>query len=104
MEDATQRKITLLREIEYSNDFDLVSTILLEWSKQKQTKTIDKVIAAHNRMYFFTFDMQEQVRLMRQMVSEYRSDKNRAIERARKSDKENEKLLSKLKKFNYDKI
>ena len=55
-------------------------------------------------MYFFTFDMQEQVRLMRQMVSEYRSDKNRAIERARKSDKENEKLLSKLKKFNYDKI
>ena len=95
----TDRKITLLKEIEYSNDFDLVSTVLLKWSKLKQTKTIDKVMSAHNRMYFFTFNMQEEVRIMRQIVSEYRADKNRAIERARKAEKKIDKLEQTLKKY-----
>ena len=93
----TDRKMDLLREIEYGNDFQLVSEILLRWKKLKPTETIDKTISAHNRMYFFTFDMQEQVRLMRQMVSEYRLDKNRAIERARKAEKKIETLEKKLK-------
>ena len=95
----TDRKITLLKEIEYSNDFDLVSTVLLKWSKLKQSDTIDQVMSAHNRMYFFTFNMQEEVRIMRQIVSEYRADKNRAIERARKAEKKIDKLEQTLKKY-----
>lgn len=101
---TTHKKITLLREIEYSNDFDFVSNVLLQWSKQKTTKTLDELIAATNRMYFFTFNMQEEVRLMRLACDQYRTDKLRAVERARISDQENEKLLSKLKNFNYGKI
>ena len=95
----TDRKITLLKEIEYSNDFDFVSSVLLEWAKLKKNKTVDKVISAHNRMYYFTFNIQEEVRIMRQIISEYRADKNRAIERARKAEEKITDLEQTLKKY-----
>ncbi len=93
----TDKKISLLQEIEYSNDFELVSNILLQWQKQKPNDTLDKVIAAFNRMYFYTFNIQAENEILRGIVSEYRSDKNRAIERARKSENKFNELEQKSK-------
>lgn len=91
------KKIDLLKSIEYSNDYEMISSIFLEWQKKKPTETLDKMIEAFNRMYFFTFNMEESVRYMRKIVSEYRADKIRAVERARKADKRIEELEEKLK-------
>ena len=48
-------------------------------------------------MYYYSFSMEEEVRHMRKIVSEYRADKTRAVERARVADKKIETLEKKLK-------
>lgn len=93
----TDKKIDLLKAIEFSNDFDFVSGVLLKWKEKKPTKTLEKVISANIRMYYYSFNMEESVRLMRKMVSEYRADKLRAVERARKAEKRVEELEKQLK-------
>jgi len=93
----TDRKIDLLKAIEFSNDFQMLSEVLLKWKKAKPTETIDKLINATIRMYYYSFNMEEEVRHMRKIVSEYRADKTRAVERARVADKKIETLEKKLK-------
>lgn len=95
--DATDKKIDLLKAIEFANDFDMMSNILLEWKAKKPSDIINKMIDANIRMYYYSFNMEESVRLMRKMVSEYRTDKLRAVERARKAEKRIEELEEKLK-------
>lgn len=90
------QKITLLKSIEYSNDFNFISSLFLKWQKQKPTETIDKAIGAFNRMYFYSFNMEEEIRHLRDIVSQYRADKNNAIERARKAEEKNTNLEKKL--------
>ena len=93
----TDRKIDLLKAIEFSNDFQMLSEVLLKWKKAKPTETIDKLISATIRMYYYSFNMEEEVRQMRKIVSEYRADKTRAVERARVAEKKIETLEKKLK-------
>ena len=93
----TDRKIDLLKSIEYSNDFNFTSEVLLKWQKQKPTETLDKIIGAFNRMYFYTFNMEEETRHLNKIVSEYRADKTRAVERARIAEQKIETLEKKLK-------
>jgi hypothetical protein len=94
---STDKKIDLLKAIEFANDFDMMANILLEWKKKKPSDIIDKMIDANIRMYYYSFNMEESVRLMRKMVSEYRADKLRAVERARKADDLVKELEEKLK-------
>jgi hypothetical protein len=94
---STDKKIDLLKAIEFANDFDMMANILLEWKKKKPSDIIDKMIDANIRMYYYSFNMEESVRLMRKMVSEYRADKLRAVERARKADDLVKELKEKLK-------
>ena len=93
----TDRKIDLLKAIEFSNDFQMLSEVLLKWKKAKPTETIDKLISATIRMYYYSFNMEEEVRQMRKIVTEYRADKTRAVERARVAEKKIETLEKKLK-------
>lgn len=94
---STDKKIDLLKAIEFANDFDMMANILLEWKAKKPSEIIDKMIDANIRMYYYSFNMEESVRLMRKMVSEYRADKLRAVERARKADDRVKELEEKLK-------
>ena len=94
---STDKKIDLLKAIEFANDFDMMANILLEWKAKKPSEIIDKTIDANIRMYYYSFNMEESVRLMRKMVSEYRADKLRAVERARKADDRVKELEEKLK-------
>jgi len=94
---GTDKKLDLLKAIEFANDFDMMSNILLEWKAKKSSEVVDKMISANIRMYYYSFNMEESVRLMRKMVSEYRADKLRAVERSRKAEKRIEELQEKLK-------
>ena len=47
-------------------------------------------------MYFYSFNMEEEIRHLRDIVSQYRADKNNAIERARKAEEKNTNLEKKL--------
>ena len=69
------------------------------WSWQDTVKSVflDKLISATIRMYYYSFNMEEEVRQMRKIVTEYRADKTRAVERARVAEKKIETLEKKLK-------
>ena len=49
---------------------------------------------------FYVNNLQEDRKMYNRSLSEYRADKNRAIERARRAEKKIEKLEQELKKFN----
>ena len=92
----TDRKINLLRSVEYSNDFELLSSTLIKWNELKPNDTTSKLIDANLRMFYYTFNMEEELRIVRNIVSEYRCDKNRAVERARLADLKIRELEKKL--------
>jgi seryl-tRNA synthetase len=92
-------KIKLLKEIEFSNNFELVSTKLLEWKKRKPTPELNKLIKAVTDWYVYTFELQTNEGFRNKIIEEYRGDKLRAIERARKSEAKVEDLEKELNKY-----
>jgi len=69
----------------------LASTILKEYNKKK-TSELEEMADAISRLTFYFQENINNKRLYKKAISEYRLSRNRAIERARKSEKENEKL------------
>lgn len=96
-------KIQNLKDLEYYNAFDYISTTVLRWCKAKpdneELKQMSKCCA---EVFFYATTLQQERRLLEMSISQYREDKNRAVLRARKSEEEVEKLqqeLNKLKKL-----
>jgi len=69
----------------------LASTILKKYNKKK-TSELEEMADAISRLTFYFQENINNKRLYKKAISEYRLSRNRAIERARKSEKENEKL------------
>tara|TARA_Y100000004_G_C8595655_1_gene278368 strand:- start:28 stop:327 length:300 start_codon:yes stop_codon:yes gene_type:complete len=92
-------KIKLLKEIEFSNNFEIVSSRLLEWKKKKSIPELEEMIEAVTKWYFYTFELETNERLKDKIVEEYRADKLRAIERARKSEAKLEEVEKELNKY-----
>ena len=84
--EATYLKIDTLQDIKYINNFNLVSEVLLKWSKIKRNKELDKIISAMNEIAFYNIKLKEERDNMLDIVSEYRADKLRAVQRARKAE------------------
>ena len=92
-------KIENLKDIEYYSNFESLSTILLEWNKKKQNAQLDECIRAMTQIGFYVNELQSDRWAYKKSFSEYRADKLRAVERARKTDElalklqaENDKL------------
>ena len=90
--EATYLKIDTLQDIKYITNFNLVASVLLKWSKIKKNTELDSIITAMNEIAFYNLKLKEERDKMLDIVSEYRSDKLRAIQRARKAE---EKLKQK---------
>ena len=76
----------------------LASTILKEYNNKK-TSNLEAMADAIARLTFYFQENLNNKRLYKKALSEYRLAKNRAIERARKAEEENEKLKLKIKKY-----
>lgn len=92
-------KIKLLKEIEFSNNFAIVSSRLLEWNKKKPMPELNEMISAVTKWYFYTFELENNDNIRDKIISEYRADKLRAIERARKAEEKLEKVEKELEKY-----
>ncbi len=90
--EATYLKIDTLQDIKYINNFNLVSEVLLKWSKLKSNKELDKIISAMSEIAFYNIKLKEERDNMLDIVSEYRSDKLRAVQRARKAEEKLNKI------------
>ena len=78
-------KIDLLKDMEYIVDIDMLTTLVLNQIKKKETTTLTEMSKAIDR------------RMYDKAMNQYREDKNRAVLRARKSDLELEKLRKEIK-------
>lgn len=95
-------KIENLKDIEYYSDYESLANILLGWSKKKENAQLDECMRALTQIAFYVNNLQTDRWAHNKIVSEYRADKLRAIERARKADELAEKLQAennKLKKL-----
>lgn len=93
------RKVQNLKSIQFSNDFSTVSRQLIEWKKKKPVPALDKMIEAVTSWYFYTHELEVNQEMWEKSLSEYRADKLRAIERARRAEAKLEKVEKELQKY-----
>ncbi len=95
-------KAEVLKDIEYNNHTTICLEILNKWKKDSKNKELQDFILSFLETVFYTNTLQRDKFIHNKIIEEYRSDKLRAIERARRADKEVEKLekeLTKLRKL-----
>ena len=80
-------------------DISLLSGTILKQYNKKKTSNLEAMADAIARLTFYFQENLNNKRLYKKALSEYRLAKNRAIERARKAEGENEKLKHKIKKY-----
>jgi hypothetical protein len=73
-------------------DISLLSGTILKQYNKKKTSNLEAMADAIARLTFYFQENLNNKKLYKKAISEYRMSRNRAIERARKSEKENEKL------------
>lgn len=80
-------------------DISLLSGTILKQYNKKKTSNLEALADAISRLTFYFQENLNNKKLYKKALSEYRLAKNRAIERARKAEEENEKLKLKIKKY-----
>tara|TARA_R110000824_G_scaffold271961_6_gene460475 strand:- start:7078 stop:7383 length:306 start_codon:yes stop_codon:yes gene_type:complete len=89
-------KIDLLKDMEYTVDIDMLSTLVLAQCKKNETPTLTEMSKALARIFFYVNSLQQDRRMYDKAMSQYREDKNRAVMRARKSELEIDKLKAEI--------
>ncbi len=90
-------KIDLLKDMEYIVDIDMLTNLVLNQIKKKETTTLTEMSKAIARIFFYVNSLQVDRRMYDKAMNQYREDKNRAVLRARKADIEIEKLRKEIK-------
>ena len=94
------KKINNLKEIDYYSNFNLVGEYIVKWKKLKEdSKPLNDMYFAWQQIGFYVHNMIIEQKHYDTSISEFRSDKNRAIKRAREAELKVEKLEKKLKEY-----
>lgn len=89
------KKIDNLKELQYYGDFNLVADVITRLKKKHPDNTkIIEAVDAMTQIGFFVQNLISDRYFYNESMNQYRADKIRAIERARKADK----LVEELKK------
>ena len=95
------KKINNLKEIEYYTNFNLVGEYIVKSRKLKpDNKALNDMYFAWQQIGFYVHNHIMNEKLYDESLSEYRADKIRAVERARKADelvKDLQEQIQKLK-------
>jgi C4-type Zn-finger protein len=90
-------KIDLLKDMEYLTDIEMLSTLILDQCKKKETPTLTEMSKAIARIFFYVNNLQMDRKMYDKAMSQYREDKNRAVLRSRKAEIKIEELERELK-------
>lgn len=86
-------KITLQKEIEYYNNFEIVGKTIIKWQKLKpDNKDINAIYKAWQQIGFYVHELIDNQNHFNNSMSQYAADKLRAVNRARFAEKEIENL------------
>jgi hypothetical protein len=92
-------KVNLLKSIDYMANFQLVSDTVLDWKKKKDMPILNKMAMALSECYLYTNDLERQEWYWSKSIEEYREDKLRALERARKAEQKVQELEKQLEHY-----
>ena len=82
--ELVSKKLDNLKDIANS---EVVNNILLEWQKKHPTNDrLETLINAVLQIHFYVQELQNDRHLLMLSIDEYRQDKKRAIDRARKAE------------------
>jgi len=90
-------KIDNLKEMQYLANIELLGRLLLDANKKKPSEKLEEMINAVTEIAFYVNGLKLDKWGYDTAMKEYRSDRNRAIERARRAEKKLEELEKKLK-------
>ena len=94
------KKINNLKEIEYYSDFNLVGEYIIKSKKAKpDNEPLQKMYFSWQQVALYVNNLICNERLFEQSLEEYRSEKLRAIIRARKAEEKIEDLESEINKY-----
>ena len=94
------KKLNNFKEGEYYANFNYVGEYIVKSRKAKpENEPLNEMYFAWQEVGFYVHNLITNERLYEQSLSEYRSDKIRAVERARIADKKIEELQEKLDKY-----
>jgi hypothetical protein len=89
---TVDRKIDNLKDLEIWSDLNFLIAIVKKQIDKKETENLKKMSECLIRLTFYYQETSNNKRLYKEAISDYRLARNRAIERARKAEQENEKL------------
>ena len=89
---AQMKKIDNLKDMEIWGDISFLASTILKEYNNKKTSELEEMADAISRLTFYFQENINNKRLYKKALSDYRLSRNRAIERARKAEEENEKL------------
>lgn len=86
---SLSKKIENLKEMEYISNFNYVAQVILKLSKKyPDNKRIKEAVDAMTQIGFYVNELMQNQHWYEHSLSQYRSDKLRAIERARRAEKQ----------------
>lgn len=93
-------KINNLKDLQYYGNIELLSNVVLDAMKKKDTPKLQEMSKAVAQIAFYVNHLQTDRQMYNKSMSQYRQDTARAVERARRAEKKIEELEEELKKFN----
>ena len=93
------KKIDNLKDLEIWTDLNFLTSIVSSQLDKRKTKNLEKMSESLVRLVFYFQEYSNNIRLYKKALLEYRLAKNRAIERARKAEQENEKIRKQNESF-----
>lgn len=99
MSEQNYQKIRVLEDIEHSADFQMMTEMLIKWSKKSENTELKEFSMAFQKLFFYIHNLQTWRDSSHKAISQYREDKNRAVTRARRSELEVQKLEKELEKL-----
>jgi len=85
--ELVSKKLDNLKDMQYLANSEVVNNVLLEWQKKHPTNDrLETLINAVLQIHFYVQELQNDRHLLMLSIDEYRQDKLRAIDRARKAE------------------
>ena len=93
-------KIDRVKEAQIDADFALILATLNKWAKKNsKNKELKQLVEATVSAYTIVQSLQTDRRMYHKAISEYRQDKHRAVERARKCEQQKQESKNNLDKL-----
>ena len=86
------KKIDNLKDLEIWSDLNFLTSIVKKQLDKKKTENLEEMSESLVRVVFYFQEYSNNIRLYKKALLDYKLQRNRAIERARRTEKENEKL------------